>query len=86
MQNLLSLESKERNEEKPIFSRGSEILEFKILKKIEKLTRYDPIFISDFKNLGSYQNVRRALDNLAKKGIIRKFHSYPIFYEKVEKF
>lgn len=65
------------------FQRGSGVLELKIINRIESEDKFKGWFINDFKDLGKYQNIRKVLQKLEKKGIIRKIKTYPVFWERI---
>jgi len=64
------------------FNRASEILKEKIRLKIISMDIYSIFYINEFLQIGKYQKVRQAFDELVKEGLLVKVKAYPVFYER----
>ncbi len=68
------------------FTRGSDILTMKIWRLIYSKSKYECWYISDLekKFKANPRKIRRAMNDLEKKGYIKKVKSYPVFWEKIK--
>ena len=71
--------------QKSMFVRGSDILREKMRNKILLSSVHSAFYADDFKEFGSYQMIRKALEQLVELGFLVKVKAYPVFYERAIK-
>ncbi len=64
-------------------NKGNDLLALEILNYINAKDKYCFFMINDFKHLGTYRQVRSALEYLVKIKYLKKIKAYPVFYEKI---
>ena len=73
----------DQKEELAIFSRGSDLKKYRILRRIMSKDDYRVWYVRDFLDIANEQTVRKILEQLTAEGYVRKFNSYPKFWRKI---
>ena len=73
----------DQREELAMFSRGSDLKKYRILRRIMSKDDYRVWYVRDFLDIANEQTVRKILEQLTAEGHIQKFNSYPKFWRKI---